>query len=626
MAKKITPGVDARIELESLGLWNQDRPLKLAFFGAGVCVGDFINVGTENGILPERGAVVADPRTISLATMTATELLVQDEISTLHPAEAVAFISNCVSWLKVKGRFTVSIMSEKCSPQRGAQQKFWTPQAIIFVMDALGVLVDYAVETPRGEEKRLIVSGVKPERREKFPARPSLLWRLIAGPLCSLGYLEANEAEAFYARCMAYLGREYAPLSAPNISIHVPELRDNKLKILHTVEFYAPHVGGAQLVVQKISEGLVARGHEVAVATTRIPERSFSELNGVAIHEFDVSGSAATGIFGQDIPKYTRFIQEFPCNIMMNYAAQQWATDLAAALVPQLVGRVNVIAPCGYSALASQVVVRNIDFLNYFRHFLPAFLPAYDGVVYHSAMYQDFEYGTLLKLKTGAVIPNAVDETEFNAPPEVNFREKYGIKERFILLDVANFFEGKGQDDLIDAFRRLNRPDTALVLIGKSGETLSKMREKAAGLKVYFLIDIPRSDTVSAYFSADLFVFSSKLEASPLVILEAKAARLPFVSTDVGNVREWRGGIICQADALDAEVRRLLESPEERKRLGAEGWIEYRKQHTWSVILDRYESLYLNLYRNLQTGSRPGKLARRSLPEFQHAERAAQSS
>ena len=40
------------------------------------------------------------------------------------------------------------------------------------------------------------------------------------------------------------------------------------MKILHTVEYYAPSVGGAQEVVRQISERMVQRGHQVTVATT----------------------------------------------------------------------------------------------------------------------------------------------------------------------------------------------------------------------------------------------------------------------------------------------------------------------------------------------------------------------
>ena len=55
------------------------------------------------------------------------------------------------------------------------------------------------------------------------------------------------------------------------------------MRILHTVEFYPPSIGGMQEVVRQLSERLVLLGHDVTVATTRIPERTASSQNGVKI-------------------------------------------------------------------------------------------------------------------------------------------------------------------------------------------------------------------------------------------------------------------------------------------------------------------------------------------------------
>ena len=55
------------------------------------------------------------------------------------------------------------------------------------------------------------------------------------------------------------------------------------MKILHTVEFYHPSIGGMQEVVKQLSERLVLLGHDVTVATTKMSERKESCINGVKI-------------------------------------------------------------------------------------------------------------------------------------------------------------------------------------------------------------------------------------------------------------------------------------------------------------------------------------------------------
>ncbi|MBI5820924.1 MAG: glycosyltransferase [Verrucomicrobia bacterium] len=369
------------------------------------------------------------------------------------------------------------------------------------------------------------------------------------------------------------------------------------LNILHTVEFYAPHVGGAELVVQKISEQLVRRGHRVTVATQQLAERQCRELNGVRIEEFAVNGKMATGIHGE-AARYQQFLRDFPADVMMNYAAQQWATDLAfdgvSAGTPR---RANIIAPCGYSALLDPQTLRWPEFGDYFRKTLPAVLPRYDAAVYHSALYKDFTYGQRLGLANGVVIPNGCEAAEFLQPPAVDFRAKFQVGTRHIALCVANFYPGKGHQRVVECFRAMNRPDTTLVLVGKHGEELPRLRELARGLDVRFLVDVSRADTVAAFQAADLFLFGSEIEASPLVIIEAKASRTPFISTDCGNVREWKGGIVCAPEEMASHANRLLGDKSEHDRLATEGWQEWKERLTWDAVVDQWEEFYLRMHR-----------------------------
>jgi len=116
------------------------------------------------------------------------------------------------------------------------------------------------------------------------------------------------------------LSRQQHPVTAASVKIrHRPE---RPLKILHTVEFYYPHVGGAEQLIQQLSERLAARGHDVTVATTLLAGRTFSRLNGVKIEQFDITGSLAKGIYGTDVERYRQFLLENPADVVLNYAAQ----------------------------------------------------------------------------------------------------------------------------------------------------------------------------------------------------------------------------------------------------------------------------------------------------------------
>ncbi len=148
------------------------------------------------------------------------------------------------------------------------------------------------------------------------------------------------------------------------------------------------------------------------------------------------------------------------------------------------------------------------------------------------------------------IIPNGVDLDEFRYN-DIDFRKKYDIKSKYILLNVSNYFYGKGQEALGLISKKLQDIDCMMVSVSNSisypYERTFLSRAKAAfGEKDrrMFLRDLPREDVVAAFKCSDVFVFPSRKEIAPLVILESRAAGLPWVAFDVGNVSDSRGGVI----------------------------------------------------------------------------------
>lgn len=406
---------------------------------------------------------------------------------------------------------------------------------------------------------------------------------------------------------------------------------NNALSILHTVELYGPHVGGAELVVQQLSERLAKRGHNVTVATTRLAERTFDQLNGVQIEEFDVQGAIARGFTGSDIAHYQQFLLKHPADIMMNYAAQQWATDLAFdTLASTSNRRVNIIAPCGYSALSDSKTLQMPQFADYFNKVIPTYLPKYDAAVYNSQRYQDYQFAQNHGFANSVIIPNGVGEEEFSQAPKVNFRQKYNITTRYMGLCVAGFYPGKGQDRVIDCVRQMNRPDFTMVFIGKEGNLLAKLKEKSKRLNVKFMVGIPREDILAAYHQADIFLFGSEKECSPLVIIEAKASHTPFVSTDCGNIREWKGGVVCAPEKMAVYANRILDEEIIHRSFAEDGWKEWKEKLTWETIVDKYENLYSRLhfqkkFRKVDIGAKDNSVTQtaKQLQEALNAKQAA---
>ena len=375
------------------------------------------------------------------------------------------------------------------------------------------------------------------------------------------------------------------------------------MRILHAVELYEPSVGGAQAVVRQVSERLAARGHEVTVATSALPERTERRINGVEIAEFAVSGNEVRGIEG-DVEGYRRFVAEGGFDVVMTYAAQQWTTD---ALLPVLdsVAAPKVLAPCGFSGLHDPA------YAGYFER-LPDALRGFDELIFHSGTYRDIRFAREHGVEAGTVIPNAADEAEFGAQ-RLAAAEPGGP----LLLTVGGHTGLKGHAQAMAALSASERA-SRLAVVGNTPTgrgCLPTCRVRAALTRLrggrVMLLDPPRDEVIDLYFRADLFVFCSMIECSPLVLFEAMAAGLPFVSVDVGNaaeIAEWsgagvvvpgerRGDGLVEADpqAVARAVDELLADPDRRRAMGASGRAAWRERFTWEAVTEQYERVYERL-------------------------------
>ena len=119
------------------------------------------------------------------------------------------------------------------------------------------------------------------------------------------------------------------------------------MKILFCCEFYAPSVGGIQEVMRQVAERLVCRGHDVTVATSYLPTRTFKELNRVRIVEFDVSGNFVQGIEGE-VAQYRQFVSTGDFDVVLINMAQQWTLDALIPVLPEIPSR-KVLIPCWFS-------------------------------------------------------------------------------------------------------------------------------------------------------------------------------------------------------------------------------------------------------------------------------------
>lgn len=207
------------------------------------------------------------------------------------------------------------------------------------------------------------------------------------------------------------------------------------------------------------------------------------------------------------------------------------------------------------------------------------------------------------------VIPNGLDLEPFqrvSPAARESLRLSRGLQGKFLWLAVGRFEIGKDYGTMLRAFAVVRRQhaDTALLLVGRG--SLQPQFEALAnslslGSDVWFLG--MREDVPELMPAADGYVMSSAWEGMPIVLLEAAAAGLPIVATEVGGnseiVRRGESGLLvppCNPDALAQAMMALMELPEaQRRSMGESGRERVGTHFAIGRMVEQWESLYVEV-------------------------------
>ena len=174
---------------------------------------------------------------------------------------------------------------------------------------------------------------------------------------------------------------------------------------------------------------------------------------------------------------------------------------------------------------------------------------------------------------------------------------------------VGRLAHQKGHTFLLQAIAQLANKRPAHLLIIGSGVLEEDLRNQAATLgiteRVHFLGS--RRDVADILQHLDLLVSSSLWEGLPGVILEAMAAKVPVIATDVSGSREvvlhGETGLLVpagQVDALADAITQALDQPDRMEQM-AERASRYVEQFTVQRMVKSYAEIYQMLTRKLRS-------------------------
>jgi len=357
------------------------------------------------------------------------------------------------------------------------------------------------------------------------------------------------------------------------------------LRILHVYKDYHPILGGIENHIKTLAEAQAAAGHEVtALVTNPGGEPADAVLNGVrVIRAWRIATVAST-----------------PLSLLFPLLLARQKPQITHLHFPYPVGEVSqLLMGNGRSFVITyhSDVVRQQAILRWYRPLLRRVLAGADAIMATSDRYIATSPFLAPLAHKCTVVPLAVDPQPFGAaapllPP--------GNKPTLLFLGQHRYY--KGVDDLIRAMPQLD----ARLLIGGDGPMTTAWQRLASELnvmdRVQFLGRMADADLPGLYASADVFVLpaNARAEAFGKVLLEAMAAGLPCVTTEVGTgtsfvVQDGVSGLVVppqNPQALATAVNALLANPHLRRQMGAAGRKRVQSEFTPALMVSRVNAVY----------------------------------
>ena len=359
------------------------------------------------------------------------------------------------------------------------------------------------------------------------------------------------------------------------------------MKILHVYKDYAI-AGGIENHIRLVAERQVAAGHDVTVLVTNDNRHTVREvLNGVKVIK------AGRLVKIASTPISTAICREI----------NRQHPDITHLHFPYPVGETASLF-CGHGPTVMTYhsdVIRQKRFLALYKPLMMRVLTKAEYLIATSPQYIESS-PVLSQMQAKCVaIPLCIETARFRAPhPQATIlRQDWAGSPTILFVGLLRYY--KGLEYLLQAMCEV---DARLVIVGVGdleGELKTLTHNLRLEDKVTFAGEISDALLPAYYQAADIFCLPAcaRSEAFGIVQLEALAAGLPIVSTELGtgtsyvNKHDVSGLVVAPRDsaALARALQQLVQNKEQRRRL-ASGAALRSDEFDVNIMMQRIDDVY----------------------------------
>ncbi|MEM5807303.1 MAG: glycosyltransferase family 4 protein [Candidatus Aenigmatarchaeota archaeon] len=380
---------------------------------------------------------------------------------------------------------------------------------------------------------------------------------------------------------------------------------------------FLPRIGGMEWVVHNLANALSILGHNVVVLTKKVKEKDLDvkKLYKIEKFGFTFKGSTKIGLdFLYFLFKMYNVVKKYKIEVI-NFHSAAYSGVYTIAYKKFFNPHIPVVATLHGGD------IQIIPEINYgycldkrWREKIINVLKNSDAIVAISGSVKN-DIKNLVSNVINKVydIPNGIWINEFlNHKIEKNIRDRFNLPiEAKVIISVGRNHVKKGFEYGIKAMKIISKKyshsNIYYVIIGKdTKKLLSLVRELNLENKIILVEEIKeRNELISCYLTSDIYLSPSLVEGFSLTNLEAMAAGLPCVITDVPGNRDVvknNSGLLVppqSPEKIAEAIINILSNENLRTQLKYNAlkevkkydWIEIAKKYltVFSIIAEKYE-------------------------------------